>query len=156
LRFRGKNPQERWFRLGREVRIVGPDQYRNMADPNAAVPPSYQNAPPPPPYPQGGYPPPQGYPAWQGAPPAPYRGPMLPPWLTFGSLLILVGGVLIMVGFIIDLVGTAAYAGSSATNAYQSYANSMEAYDALVGVGILIVVLGWLFHQMTIYRRPGR
>lgn len=80
---------------------------------------------------------------------------MLPAWLTFGSILVLVGGVLIMVGFIIDLVGTAAYAGSTSANAFQSYANSMEAYDALVGVGIFVVILGWLFHLMGVHRRAG-
>lgn len=80
----------------------------------------------------------------------------MPAWLTFGSILVLVGGVLIMVGFIIDLIGIAAYAGSTATNAFSSYAVSIEAYDALVGVGILVVVLGWIFHQMSRHRHLGR
>jgi hypothetical protein len=84
-----------------------------------------------------------------------YRGPLLPPWLTFGSILILVGGVLIFAGFLVDLIGTASYFTSTAANAGSNYAASLEAYDALVGVGVLVLVLGWVFHQMGVHRRTG-
>jgi hypothetical protein len=82
-----------------------------------------------------------------------YRGPMLPPWLTFGAILILVGGILIFAGFLVDLIGTAAYFGSAGSAS--NYAASLETYDALVGVGILVAVLGWIFHQAGVHRRMG-
>src|SRR5271170_401441 len=135
-----------------------------MADPNPTPPPSYPNAPPPPGYPQGTYPPagayppagtypPSGTPAWQAPPPAaPYRGPMLPSWMTFGSILVVIGGVLILVGFIIDAAGIAAYVTATGTSAAQNYANSMETFAVLTGVGIFVAILGWFFHQMSVHR----
>jgi hypothetical protein len=131
-----------------------------MADPNPAAPPGYPNAPPPG-YPQGAYTP-QAPPAWQAPqtwqapPPVQYRGPMLPSWMTFGSILVVVGGILIMVGFVIDLVGTGSYfGGSGGTNAAMNYGNAVQAFDALVGVGIFVAILGWFFHQMSLARRAG-
>lgn len=118
--------------------------------------PATPAAPPPPPdYPNPASP--QNWnpsaPGWSQGPPA-YRGPMLPPWLTFGAILILVGGVLIFAGFLVDLIGTAAYVGSTTASA-SNYAASIETYDALVGVGILVAVLGWIFHQAGVHRRMG-
>ncbi|MGI0071339.1 MAG: hypothetical protein ACRECT_04635 [Thermoplasmata archaeon] len=123
-----------------------------MSDPNPSAPPPYTNAPPPA-YPPGGYPP-AGYRGWQPPSPA-YHGPALPAWLTFGGILVLLGGALVLIGFIVSLVGWATYANSASANAFTSYAASMEAFDALVGVGIFLVVLGWLFHQMSQHRRSG-
>jgi len=80
---------------------------------------------------------------------------MLPGWLTFGSILVVVGGILIMVGFIIDVVGTASFYGNANGN-LQNFANATEAFDALVGVGIFIAILGWFFHQMTLHHRSSR
>jgi len=111
-----------------------------MYDPNAA--------PPPP----GAYPP-APYAGWQGAPPPAYRGPMLPPWLSFGGILVLVGGILVLVGFVIALIGNATYATATGANAFQSYLNSMATFDALVGIGIFLAFLGWLFHQMSRHRQ---
>ena len=113
-------------------------------DPNAL----YPGAPPPPPANYGG---PAGYPSWPPNAP-PYRGPMLPGWLTFGGILVLVGGILILVGFIVDLVGTASYFNGGATANLSAYAAAIETYDALVGVGIFLAALGWLFHQMAQHR----
>jgi hypothetical protein len=107
------------------------------------------NAPPPPPA-AGGYPP--QYAAWQGAPP-PYRAPMMPAWLSFGGILVLVGGVLALIGFLLDAVANATYATSGAANATQNYLNTMAAADALIGVGIFLAFLGWLFHQMSRHRQ---
>jgi uncharacterized membrane protein YphA (DoxX/SURF4 family) len=120
-----------------------------MADEPPAPP--YTSAPPPPP---AGYAP-QAYPNWQPNPAPQYRGPMLPGWLTFGGILVLVGGILILVGFIVNLVGIASFYNSTAANAGSSYAASIETFDALVGVGIFLAVLGWLFHQMSMHRRMG-
>jgi hypothetical protein len=75
---------------------------------------------------------------------------MLPPWLSFGSILVVVGGILILVGFIINLVGVA----GAATNE-SGYMNAIEAFDALVGVGIFVAILGWFFHQMTLFHRSS-
>ncbi|MGI0130221.1 MAG: hypothetical protein ACREDE_02465 [Thermoplasmata archaeon] len=121
-----------------------------MADPNPAAPPAYPNVPPAPP--PGVYPP-QGYP-WPASASVPYRGPMLPAWLTFGTVLVLVGGVLVLIGFLVSLIANAT-ATSGAANAVQTYYNEMAVFDALVGVGIFLVVLGWLFHQMSVHRRSG-
>jgi hypothetical protein len=119
-----------------------------MADESPpAPPPPYMAAPPPP----AGYPAP-AYPNWQTNPPPQYRGPMLPGWLTFGGILILVGGILVLVGFMVDLVGVASLSATSTLSSQQAY---METYDALVGVGIFLAVLGWLFHQMSMSRRMG-
>jgi uncharacterized membrane protein len=76
---------------------------------------------------------------------------MLPAWLTFGGILVLVGGILILVGFLVALIGNASYATSSSAN----YFNSMAVYDALVGVGIFLAFLGWLFHQMSRHHQMG-
>jgi hypothetical protein len=81
-----------------------------------------------------------------------YRAPMLPAWLTFGAILVLVGGILIMVGFIVQLVGTASLSAASSLSSVQGYD---EAFDALVGVGVFLAVLGWLFHQMSLHHGPG-
>jgi hypothetical protein len=128
-----------------------------MADPSPNAPPNYPNAPPPPPTqysPAGGYPP-QGYPGWQGAPPPQYRPPMLPAWLTFGTILAMVGGVLVLVGFILETVADSSIANSTAANAYTSFYNSMAASNALIGVGIFVVILGWMFHQMALHRQTA-
>ncbi len=117
-----------------------------MYDPNAPPPPSA--APP-------GYPP-GAYAGWQGAPPAPYRGPMLPPWLSFGGILILVGGVLVLVGFMIGVIANATYASAvtgATANAVQTWLNEMAVQDALVGIGLFLAFLGWLFHQMNRHRQ---
>ncbi len=123
------------------------------------MPTDTPSAPPPPP---PGYPtaPPPGYaPApmaggWSPNAP-PYRGPLLPPWLTFGAILILVGALLFFAGYLVDLIGTASYFNSTAANAAANYAGSMETADALIGVGVLIAALGWIFHQMSVHRRSG-
>lgn len=80
---------------------------------------------------------------------------MLPAWLTFGSILALVGGVLILVGFILNVIADSTVAGSTATNAFQTLYNTMAASNALIGVGIFVLVLGWFFHQMSAHRRMG-
>ena len=121
-----------------------PEQPSQAPAPPSPTPP--YATPPPPAYPPPAY-------AGLGAPgPGPYRGPMLPAWLTFGGIIILVGGILVLVGFLVDAFGAAAYASSTATNAYVSYLNSQEAFAALVGLGAFLVVLGWLFHQMSLHR----
>lgn len=118
-------------------------------DPNAP----YAGAPPPPP-PSAYAPPP--YANWPPNPPPQYRGPMLPSWLTFGGILILVGGILVLVGFIVNLIGTSAFYNSAGTASdLSSYAAAIETYDAMLGVGIFLAVLGWLFHQMATSRRMG-
>jgi len=117
--------------------------------------PATPAAPPPPPnYPNANPNPPAWNPPASGWPqnPSMYRGPMLPAWLTFGAILVLVGGVLIFAGFLVDLIGTAAYVGST-TGSASNYAASLETFDALVGVGILVAVLGWIFHQAGVHRR---
>ncbi len=114
-----------------------PEQPSQAPAPPSPTPP--YATPPPPAYPPPAY-------AGVGAPgPGPYRGPMLPAWLTFG-------GIIVLVGFLVDAFGAAAYASSTATNAYVSYLNSQEAFAALVGLGAFLVVLGWLFHQMSLHR----
>lgn len=81
---------------------------------------------------------------------------MLPGWVTFGSILVVVGGILILVGFVIDLVGTASYLGGGGGGSVGGYANAMEAFDALVGVGIFVAILGWFFHQMSQHHPSSR
>lgn len=80
---------------------------------------------------------------------------MLPAWLTFGSILVLVGGVLVLIGFIVGVIGNATYATGTGTNAVQSYFNTMAVFDALVGVGLFLAFLGWIFHQMARHRQTG-
>lgn len=80
---------------------------------------------------------------------------MLPAWLSFGGILVLVGGVLVLVGFLVGAVGDATFATSGATNAAQNYFNTMAIFDALVGIGIFLAFLGWLFHQMSRHRQIG-
>lgn len=80
---------------------------------------------------------------------------MLPSWLSFGGILVLVGGVLVLVGFMAAVFANATYATSSATNATQNYFNTMAVFDALVGIGIFLAFLGWLFHQMSRHRQMG-
>jgi hypothetical protein len=117
---------------------------------------SYPNAPPPPGNAPGGYPP-QPYPGWQGGPPQQqYRQPMMPAWLSFGGILVLVGGILVLVGFLVGTFGNATYAGSTgAANSAMNYFNTMAVFDALVGIGIFLAFLGWLFHQMSRHRQMG-
>jgi hypothetical protein len=75
---------------------------------------------------------------------------MIPPWLTLGIILVLIGGILVMVGFIVDLVGTASLNVNSSLTSIQNYE---EAEDALIGVGFFLAVLGWVFHQAAVGRR---
>jgi hypothetical protein len=77
---------------------------------------------------------------------------MLPAWLTFGSILVLVGGVLVLIGFIFGAIGNATYASGTGANA-QSYFNSLAVFYALVGVGLFLTFLGWIFHQMARHRQ---
>ncbi len=79
---------------------------------------------------------------------------MIPAWLSFGGILVLVGGVLVLVGFLVELVANATVAGAT-TPSFQNYYNEMAVYDALVGVGIFLAFLGWLFHQMSRHRQMG-
>jgi hypothetical protein len=128
-----------------------------MPDPPPAASPSYPNAPPPPESGPGGYPP-QPYPGWQGAPPQQYRGPMLPAWLSFGGILVLVGGVLVLVGFVVGAFGNATYASAlsgGSANSAQNYFNTLAVFYVLVGIGIFLAFLGWLFHQMSRHRQMG-
>jgi hypothetical protein len=64
--------------------------------------------------------------------------------------IVVIGGILVMVGFIVDLVGTAALNVNSSLSSIQAYE---EGYDALVGVGFFLVVLGWVFHQFSTHNR---
>jgi uncharacterized membrane protein len=80
---------------------------------------------------------------------------MLPSWITFGSILAVVGGILILVGYLVEVVGIAAATNPTSANAGQNYATSMETSAALVGVGIFVAILGWFFHQMSVRRRSG-
>jgi len=115
-----------------------------MSDPNAPPPPPQGYAP--------GYPA-QPYPTWQGAPPPqPYR-PMLPAWVTLGGIIVLVGGVLVLVGFIEIAIANSAYATAAGATAAQNYFNTLALGNALVGVGIFLAFLGWLFHQMSRHRQ---
>jgi len=121
-----------------------------MPDPPPAAAANYPNAPPPPgSSPPGGYPPPP-YATWQGAP-AQYRGPILPAWLSFGGILVLVGGILILVGFLVEMIANTTVA-SATVPSYTNYYNQLAVYDALVGVGIFLAFLGWIFHQMSRHR----
>jgi hypothetical protein len=124
-----------------------------MPDPPSQAPMNYPNAPPPPENAPAGYPP-QQYPGWQGPPPQQYR-PMLPAWLSFGGILVLVGGVLVLVGFLVGAIADSTFASSGATNAAQTYFNTMAIFDALVGIGIFLAFLGWLFHQMSRHHQMG-
>lgn len=125
-----------------------------MPDPPPAASMTNPNAPPPPANAPGGYPPP-AYPGWQGAPPPQYR-PMLPGWLSFGGILVIVGGILVLVGFLLDAVAnSSAASGIDTTTAAQNFYNTMAIGDALVGVGIFLAFLGWLFHQMSRHRQMG-
>ncbi len=124
-----------------------------MPDPPPAAVMSDPNAPPPPPTYAGGYPP-QAYPTWQQAPPAPYR-PMLPPWLSFGAILVLVGGVLLLVGFVLQAVAESAYATADTASSFTNYLNTLALGNALIGVGIFLAFLGWLFHQMSRARQSA-
>ncbi len=117
-----------------------------MPDPPPAAAANYPSAPPPP-GPSGAYPPPP-YSTWQGSPSPAYRGSMLPGWLTFGGILILVGGLLILIGFIVALIANTTVAGATDPS-YTTYYNQMAVFDALVGVGVFLAFLGWLFHQMS-------
>jgi hypothetical protein len=114
---------------------------------------SYPNAPPPPQMAPGGYPG-QPYPGWQGVPPQ-YQRPMMPAWLSFGGILVLVGGVLVLIGFLIGAIANSTFATSGATNAAQTYFNTLAIFYALVGVGVFLAFLGWLFHQMSRHRQMG-
>jgi hypothetical protein len=77
---------------------------------------------------------------------------MLPAWLSFGGILVLVGGLLILVGFIVELIANTTVASATAPS-YTNYYNQLAVYDALVGVGIFLAFLGWLFHQMSRHRQ---
>jgi uncharacterized membrane protein len=111
------------------------------------------NAPPPPPAYAGGYPA-QPYPGWQQPAPPQYR-PMLPAWLSFGSILVLVGGVLLLVGFVLEAIANSAYASADTASAFTNYFNTLAWGNALIGVGIFLAFLGWLFHQMSRHRQTA-
>jgi len=126
-----------------------------MPDPPPAAAANYPTAPPPP-----GASPPGTYPAppygnWQGASAPQYRGPMMPAWLSFGGVLIVVGGLLVLIGFLVEVIANATFAGATVPN-YQNYYNQMAVFDALVGVGIFLAFLGWLFHQMSRHRQMSQ
>jgi hypothetical protein len=111
-------------------------------------------APPPPP---ASAPSPSPYAGWSSPSATPaYRGPVLPPWLTVGAMVVLAGGVLIFAGFLIEAVGTNAYAGSAGASSLSAYFDSMEWSEVLVGLGVLVAAIGWLLHQMGVHRRSAR
>jgi len=94
-------------------------------------------------------------------PPAPYSPPMaysppattpasttvrIPAWLDFGILIAFIGAILVLVGF---LYGNAAYVAESQTNPSAStIAGDFEAFFIWTGVGIFLIVLGWIVHTM--------
>jgi hypothetical protein len=61
-------------------------------------------------------------------------------------VLIFVGGLLILIGFLADLIGTASLNDSSTLASIQVY---REAYDAFVGLGVFLAVLGYLCRQFS-------
>ena len=80
---------------------------------------------------------------------------MLPAWLSFGGILVLVGGILVFVGFLMGAIGDAIVATSTSANMFQSYYNTLALSQGLIGVGIFLAFLGWLFHQMSRHRQMG-
>jgi hypothetical protein len=84
--------------------------------------------------------------------PAPASGTMvrLPAgmtlWDLIGFVIILVGAILILAGFLLGEAAVAAL-GSSPPNP-STYQNDLEGFFTWAGVGIFLVVLGWLLKVM--------
>lgn len=104
-------------------------------------------------------PPPPPAMVYQTAPAQPARGVGMPPWMNLwdliGMVIIFVGAIVILIGF---LDGNA-YAnclspgsGCSASGA----AGDIEGFFTWAGVGIFLVVLGWLFRVFVGMWRSGK
>ena len=81
---------------------------------------------------------------------AQYQPMMYRPFFTLGMGLVIIGGILVLVGFLVDLIGTAALSANSTFASVQAYE---EGFDALVGIGLFVAILGWVFHQMSTHNR---
>ncbi len=79
-----------------------------------------------------------------------YAPVMLPAWLTFGMIVVLLSGLLILMGFMIFVVGTASLGSTTTLDSLKSY---LEEFAALAGVGFFLAPIGWALHQASLHRR---
>lgn len=68
-------------------------------------------------------------------------------WDLMGFLIILIGGILILVGFLLGEAAVAALGGSPPDPT--TYKNDLEGFFTWSGLGIFLVVLGWLLRVMV-------
>jgi len=64
----------------------------------------------------------------------------IPSWITLGQIVTGVGAIIIFIGF---LLGYAAVASSGS-----SYQGDLESFFVVTGLGILLVIGGWLFDSI--------
>jgi len=68
-------------------------------------------------------------------------------WDLMGFLVILIGGILILVGFLLGDAAVAALGGSPPSPT--TYQNDLEGFFIWSGLGIFLVILGWLLRGMV-------
>jgi len=108
-----------------------------------------QQFPPPPP----GYSQPSGLGTGWTPQPAPVRMPPLPKGFDIGIIVMGVGALLTLIGFLCG-AGAAGQFGSGGTaSALQAW---LGAFFVLAGIGIFLVIGGWLYRAVMATRRAGQ
>ena len=75
----------------------------------------------------------------------------MPPWLDIGMIIIGIGALLMFFGF---LFGDAGISQTGPGSSLSTYQGDLEAFFVLNGIGILLVVGGWLF-RIAVRARKG-
>jgi hypothetical protein len=78
---------------------------------------------------------------------------MLPRWLDLGLIVIGIGALLTFIGFLFGAAAIGSYGPTGGT--YASYQGWLEGFFVLSGIGILLIIGGWLFRTVMALRRAG-
>jgi hypothetical protein len=76
---------------------------------------------------------------------------MMPRWLDLGLIVMGVGALLTLIGFLFGAAALGSYGPNGGT--YASYQGWFEGFFVLTGLGIFLIVGGWLFRVVMGLRR---
>jgi hypothetical protein len=74
----------------------------------------------------------------------------MPPWLDIGLIVMGVGALLVFIGF---LFGDGAISQSGTSGNFNTYQGDLETFFVVTGLGILLIVGGWIFRVVMAARK---
>jgi hypothetical protein len=123
--------------------------------PQPPAPGGLYSGPPPQqfPSPSPGYSQPSGLGTGWTPQAAPVRMPQFPKGFDIGIIVMGVGALLTLIGFLCGDGSVGQYGAGGTLSAYQAW---LGAFFVLTGVGIFLVIGGWLYRTVTATRRAGQ